>query len=280
MPIVISVVNNKGGAGKTTTVFNLAHAIEFVLNKKLKRNDKILLIDNDPQGNLTSFFAHGSKELLQEETIYNVYDSPANYSSDIIFETRNPNIHFAGNVFLTSEREPHLMTSWTRYSRLKNFIDESCSDYKYVIIDNNPAVGVFYNNTLFASDYIIIPTFPTRLNLEGIKRILNGINEAKAEVNPNLKLMGVLLCNRDTRVKNQYIYKEMMMRDLGQLMLVTETTRSATIEDAEKKRLPITEFKSSKPYKKFIELAHEVLFKTGCKGVDFDVHVAIQANEE
>ncbi len=123
-PVIISIINHKGGVGKTTTLLNIASAMSFLSQKKeLKSNGlKVLLIDNDPQGSLSSFFYNIDDQLEDQDTILSIYNDKPNYSDRIILETKIDNIDIVCNMFLTNAKESSLINSINGMYRIKNFI--------------------------------------------------------------------------------------------------------------------------------------------------------------
>ncbi len=276
-PIVISVINHKGGTGKTTLSFNLSDAMSYVLNTKEKLNKKILLIDNDPQASLTSFFYNSEEDLDDKDTIVSIYQENPVYSSDIILATKNENLDVVTNMFLCTTKESALNSSIDGHFRIKKFISKVCSEYDIIFIDNSPYFSSFTNNALFASDYVIIPTMLTRLSITGIAEILKNIASVQDNINPQLTLLGILINMLDERYKSHYVTREMLYKQFGDLVFITEIHVSASIQKAEIKKQTMVDYsKNSRAYKEYIQLAKEILNNMGYP-VDFNKAEAYQA---
>jgi len=275
-PVIISVINHKGGTGKTTMSYNLAEACDYVLNQKERQNIKILLIDNDPQASLTSFFYDTEEELDDKDTILSIYQDLPIYSKDIILATKNPNIDVVTNMFLCTTKEKSLSTLIDGNFRIKKFINNHCDNYDIVIIDNSPYFSSFTTNALFASDYVIIPTNLTRLSVIGIAEILKNIASVQDNINPKLKLLGILVNMLDERYKSHHVHREMLYKQFGDLVFITEIHVSASIQNAERKKLTIVEYnKNTRTYKEYLQLAREISNKIGLP-IDFNVEEAYQ----
>lgn len=273
-PVIISVINHKGGTGKTTMSYNLAEACDMVLNGKERLSKKILLIDNDPQASLTSFFYDTEEELDDKDTIVSIYQDSPSYTKDIILATKNSNIDIVTNMFLCTTREKALSTYIDGHFRIKKFIQSCCQGYDLIIIDNSPYFSSFTTNALFASDFVIIPTNLTRLSVIGIVEILKNIASVQDNVNPTLKLLGILVNMLDERYKSHHVHREMLYRQFGDLVFITEIHVSASIQNAERKKLTIVEYnRTTRTYKEYIQLAREISNKIGFN-VDFNIEEA------
>jgi chromosome partitioning protein len=269
-PVIISVINHKGGTGKTTMSYNLAEACDYVLNQKERLGKKILLIDNDPQASLTSFFYDTEEELDDKDTIVSIYQDNPNYTKDIILATKNPNIDVVTNMFLCTSREKSLSTMIDGNFRIKKFVNSLCMGYDIIIIDNSPYFSSFTTNALFASDYVIIPSNLTRLSVIGIAEILKNIASVQDNINPTLKLLGILINMLDERYKSHHVHREMLYKQFGELVFITEIHVSASIQNAERKKLTIVEYnKNTRTYKEYLQLAREISNKIGLE-VDFN----------
>ncbi len=273
-PVIISVINHKGGTGKTTMSYNLSEACDYVLNQKERLNKKILLIDNDPQASLTSFFYNSEEELDDNDTIVSIYQDVPIYTKDIILTTKNDNIDVVTNMFLCTSKEKSLSTLIDGNFRIKKFIHEYCKEYDIVIIDNSPYFSSFTTNALFASDYVIVPTNLTRLSVIGITEILKNISSVQDNINPKIELLGILVNMLDERYKSHHVHREMLYKQFGELVFITEIHVSASIQNAERKKLTIVEYnKNTRTYKEYIQLAKEISHKIGLE-VDFDLDEA------
>ncbi|MEW5894877.1 MAG: AAA family ATPase [Candidatus Omnitrophota bacterium] len=189
MSKVVSVCNQKGGTGKTTTAVNLSYALA-------SQGKQILLIDIDPQGNATSGVGVNKNVLTQS-----VYDMLLNKATAETVAVKNvfPNLDIIPcNINLTGA-EIELVGALSRETRLKRAIEEFKKNYHYVIIDCPPSLGLLTLNGLVASESIIIPIQCEFYALEGVSQLLNTLNLIKEGLNQNLFIEGVLLTMADYR---------------------------------------------------------------------------------
>jgi len=279
-PIIISLINYKGGTGKTAITVNLSFVLEFVLNTKLqskKRNKKkyrFLLIDNDPQSSLTKWFYDPEENFKKEDTIYRIYSieqegENRNYRDSIIYKTMNPNIDLVPNIYLTSKKMDSLYSSLDGgIFRLKLFIDEIKDLYDFIFIDNNPSLTIFTKNSFVVSDYIIIPTEPTKMSVEGLSSIIEDINLIKKTINPNISILGILINRIDRRYKTHILVSSLIRDFFKDLVFENEIVQRSQIQNCERDKKPITYFKYHPSYKEFVNLSYEVLERIGIKEED------------
>lgn len=189
MTKVISIFNQKGGVGKTTTNVNLCAAL--ALNEK-----KVLSIDIDPQGNSTSGFGVDKNNLE-----FTIYDSLINgYDiNKIIQKTQIDNLYVLPSNIDLSGAEIELATSTSRERTLKEKIKNLKEEYDYIIIDCPPSLGLLSLNALTASDSVIIPIQCEYYSLEGVGQLIDTIRIVKKTLNPVLEVEGVLLNMFDGR---------------------------------------------------------------------------------
>jgi len=184
MSEVISIANQKGGVGKTTTAVNLAASLA-------KKGKKVLLIDADPQSNATTNL--GFKRSDYEFNIYHVLMGNKELS-DIIISSNFKNLDLApSNISLVGiEREFYDKKNKKRELILKEKLDKIKDRYHYIIIDSPPALGPITINALSASDSVIVPIQCEFFALEGLAQLLNTIGLIKKSLNPKLKIKGFL----------------------------------------------------------------------------------------
>ena len=187
MAKVISIFNQKGGVGKTTSVINLAAGLG-----RLKQ--KVLIIDMDPQGNATSGIG------LNKEQDKIIYDLLINGDLDVIKPTESKNVDIIpSNQELSGIDLEIANTEW--HYRLRDQVNKIKDDYDYILIDSPPSLSVLSIMTLIASDSIIIPVQTEYYALEGVSQLIESIDFIKENFNPDLKILGVLLTMYDGRNK-------------------------------------------------------------------------------
>lgn len=189
MAVVISVANQKGGVGKTTLTLNLGYGLA-------RAGKKVLLIDVDPQFNLT--FGLIGMDVMKYET-NNVGTLMTRESSveDTIAEV-SPNLHLIPSHLNLSAKEIEIINAYNRERRLVKAIAPVLPDYDYVLIDNPPSMGIFLVNSLTASDYVLIPLELSYFGVIGMQLMFNLMAMIRNETNENLTLMG-LVPNKFTR---------------------------------------------------------------------------------
>lgn len=185
---VISIVNNKGGVGKTTTVINLAAAIATF-------GKKILMIDFDPQASLT--ICAGFEPLELKNTIYDVITEKCT-AKEAIIKTSNENIDIMPANIELSKAEIEIISQIAREMILRNKIQDILKYYDLIIIDNSPSLGILTINSMVASDYVIAPMTATYLALKGVDILYSTIEQVK-KINKNLKFMGIIITQFESR---------------------------------------------------------------------------------
>ena len=184
MSEIITIANQKGGVGKTTTAINLAASLAVA-------EKKVLLVDVDPQANATTGL--GFNRNHYEYNIYHIFTGRKKLS-DIILKTELPKLHLApSNIGLVGiEQELAKDDSVEHKTILKCQLEEVADEYDFIIIDSPPALGSITINAFVASDSVIIPIQCEFYALEGVAMVLNTIKIIKKSINPKLKIRGFL----------------------------------------------------------------------------------------
>lgn len=246
---VISVANQKGGVGKTTTTVNLG----TILAKKGK---KVLLIDADPQGNATSGLG------VEKEVEFSTYDILVNETEikDAIQDTIIKNLKVCPSNINLAGAEVELVSMMSREQRLKEKLDMVKDKFDYILIDCPPSLGLITLNSFTASDSVLIPVQCEYYALEGLGQLLNTINLVKKHLNKEIKIEGALLTMYDmrTNLSNQVV-KE-VKKYFGDKVYKTVIPRNVRLSEAPSYGMPITEYDPrSKGAKSYIKFAKEFL---------------------
>lgn len=186
---VIAIVNQKGGVGKTTTTVNLSANVALL-------GKKVLIIDNDPQGNTTS--GYGVDKASLKKTIYDVLINRDNIK-DAVLDTMIEGLKIIPSSITLAGAEIELVSMMSRETILKRAISVIKSDYDYIFIDCPPSLGLLTLNALTAADSIIIPIQCEYYALEGLTQLLNTIDIVRNHLNTDLVIEGVVLTMFDGR---------------------------------------------------------------------------------
>ena len=241
---IISVANQKGGVGKTTTTVNLS----TILAKKGK---KVLLIDTDPQGNATSGLGV-SKDV--ELSVYDILIGDTEFD-ETLQETAIKNLKVCPSNISLAGAEVQLVSMMSREQRLKTKLDKIKDQYDYILIDCPPSLGLVTLNAFTASDSVLIPVQCEYFALEGLGQLLNTVNLVKKHLNKNLEIEGALLTMYDirTNLSNQVV-KE-VKKYFEDKVYKTVIPRNVRLSEAPSYGMPITEYdprsKGAKSYTKF-----------------------------
>ncbi len=241
---IISVANQKGGVGKTTTTVNLS----TILAKKGK---KVLLIDADPQGNATSGLG------VEKEVEKSTYDILVNETSlkQTLQETVIKNLKVCPSNINLAGAEVELVSMMSREQRLKEKIEEIKEKFDYIFIDCPPSLGLITLNSFTASESVLIPVQCEYFALEGLGQLLNTINLVKKHLNKNIEIEGALLTMYDmrTNLSNQVVRE--VKKYFDNKVYKTVIPRNVRLSEAPSYGMPITEYdprsKGAKSYLKF-----------------------------
>ena len=241
---IISVANQKGGVGKTTTTVNLG----TILAKKGK---KVLLIDADPQGNATSGLG------IEKEVEASTYDILTNdiQMEDVMQDTIIKNLKVCPSNMNLAGAEVELVSMMSREQRLKEKLDVIKDKFDYILIDCPPSLGLVTLNSFTASNSVLIPVQCEYFALEGLGQLLNTINLVKKHLNKEIQIEGALLTMYDARTNlSNQVVKE-VKKYFDNKVYKTVIPRNVRLSEAPSYGMPITEYdprsKGAKSYTKF-----------------------------
>lgn len=192
MARVISVVNQKGGTGKTTSVINIAAYLAH-------KGYRTLIVDMEPQANAT--LCLGINPLALEISMYDVFLKEAVSLKDIILVTNIENLHLAPAQVSLAKTDINLSDKPNKQYKLKEKLSDVKPRYDYILIDCPPSLSLLPINALTASDEVIIPLQPKYLSLEGLKQLKVSLDRTRDELNPSLRILGMLFTMVDMRPK-------------------------------------------------------------------------------
>ena len=241
---IVSVANQKGGVGKTTTTFTLCTILA-------KKGRKVLLIDTDPQGNATSGLGVDKDAELSTYDLL-ISDTPA---EDIIQQTAVKNLKICPSNINLAGAEVQLVSMMSREKRLKEKLDAIKDDFDYILIDCPPSLGLITLNAFTASDSVLIPVQCEYYALEGLGQLLNTVELVKKHLNNRLYIEGALLTMYDirTNLSNQVV-KE-VKRYFENKVYKTVIPRNVKVSEAPSYGMPISIYdphsKGAKSYEKF-----------------------------
>ncbi len=186
---IISIANQKGGVGKTTTSVNLGACLAYI-------GKKVLLIDIDPQGNATS--GSGIDKGDVQQCVYDVLVDDVDIKT-VIKQTAVERLFAVPSTIQLAGAEVELVPTISREVRLKRAVDQVKDEYDYILIDCPPSLGLLTLNSLTASDSVIIPVQCEYYALEGLSQLLNTVRLVQKHLNNELMIEGVLLTMLDAR---------------------------------------------------------------------------------
>lgn len=250
MAKTISIINQKGGVGKTTTAVNLIAAIG-------SHGKRVLLCDIDPQGNSTSGFGIDKRSLK-----YSSYDVLINNvpARDVIITTKFEGVDVLPSNMNLAGAELELVDMKNRESRLKNALLPLYNNYDYIFLDCPPSLGLITLNALCASDTLIVPIQCEYYALEGLSQLMSTVRQVKRLYNPLIELEGVVLTMYDGRLNlTQQVVAE-VKKFFPKKVYASVIPRNVRLSEAPSFGLPIMYFdKSSKGSMAYEALAIEFL---------------------
>ena len=252
---VISMVNKKGGTGKTTSVATLAYLVS-------KFGKRVLLIDLDPQKNLTSLYKVDNDRYESVNSIFLMLSSEMSYDRirRSIVETEYNNIDIMPGyedldetidlVSIDQRRIPQLI--------LKNALSYVSQDYDYIFIDNTPYFNLLTRNGICASTDVLIPVDCNGFSYEGLNKLLTKIREIKRELNPSLDILGIFLTkvNRQTNLYKEL--KEEYRNEIGTKFMESSIRMDNSINESNTVYIPLPKYKKCNALYDYQKLLYEL----------------------
>lgn len=248
--LVLAVVNQKGGVGKSTTSVNLSATLGDL-------GQRVLLVDLDPQGNATSGF--GLNRNQRELCIYDALlgDTPL---ADIIEPVEVENVFVAPATIQLAGAEIELVSAMSRETRLQVILEPVLGDFDFVIIDCPPSLGLLTVNGLTAADGLIIPVQCEYYALEGLSKLLDSIRLVKTHLNPRLDVFGAVMTMYDSRTKLSQQVVEEVRAFFEEKVFSTLIPRSVRLSEAPSFGQPVTLYDpTGKGAEAYRSLAKEVM---------------------
>ena len=249
---IFSIVNQKGGVGKTTTAINIATAMAAI-------GKKILLIDLDPQGNASTGLGIDNND--RHNTIYEVIIGQVK-AQEAIMKTKIPNLKIITSTVDLSASEVELVNIENREFLLKNALEEIVAEYEVIIIDCPPSLGLLTVNALCASNSILIPMQCEFFSLEGLSHLLNTVGLIKDNLNQDLAISGIILTMHDKRNKLTEQVEEDVRNFLGDKVYENHIPRNVRLSEAPSYGLPGVVYDSKCTGSvAYLKLAREIIKK-------------------
>ena len=225
---VIAITNQKGGVGKTTTTFNLGVALA-------KQGKKVLIVDVDPQSNLTTYAGWYNEDELK----YTLSDLMEQSMNDETIKTQESILHHKENIDLIpsslnlSALETSLAYAMSREYTLRNCLSVIKDNYDYILLDCQPSLGMLTINALASADSVLIPVQSQYFALRGMTDLFKIINKVRRQINPTLKIDGALLTLVDRRTNLSKEIEKQIRDNYGSMLKLYDTQIPLAVKTAE-----------------------------------------------
>ena len=220
--MIVSIANQKGGVGKTTTAINLAAALAM-------RGRRTLLIDMDPQSNSSMSYLDIR---TVERSLYDVMSDAECALADVVVESKVRNLLVAPARIGLAKLEAKLVGEMDAHFRLKDRLDPIREHYEFIVIDCPPTLGLLTANALVASSHLLVPIQSSYFALEGTDDLLETVEKVRARANPDLRLLGVLITMHDRRTAIARDIRNQIRAVFGDLVFATVISKSVRLEES------------------------------------------------
>jgi chromosome partitioning protein len=250
MASIIAISNQKGGVGKTTTTANLGAAL-FSMGRK------VLMVDMDPQSNLTSAF--GKSEQTETSIAEALLDRKVPLPIVEVAERLHARLDMVPSTLALASAEAALMNKLGRELRLRDQLALSGASYDFILIDTPPSLGLLTINALVAAEKVVIPTEARLFSLQGLQMMQESIEEI-LYLNPRLQVLGIVLSKLDRRLKEEKLVSSYLRERWGVQVFETEIGTNSKILEAASSGTSVFNYAGAeKAAETYLSLAREVL---------------------
>lgn len=250
----IAVANQKGGVGKTTITFNLAKGLA-------KKGYKTLVLDNDPQANLTGAFLELEDEEEFSPNVLSLFedDHPVIKPQNI-----NDNLDFIGTDIRLSRIADR---NFDVIFKLKEGIQDLAQSYDFVLIDSVPSFGYLNTAALYAANHVVVPVKPAKFALQGLKDLFATVEKIQKRLNPDLKILGLLINLLEANTRVGKVLEPKIRDAYGDLVFSTNINKAVKLEESPMFQQSIMEYEpQSAASKEFEAFFDEFLTRLGVEG--------------